>query len=340
MKGRKVGVAECRNGDILAQDVFLSNGVLLITRNSVMNEYIKERLLEHRIEEIHILQPVESRSSLVREYSKGIGKINGIFHRLIAGERMDAAEVEKVADRLIPYLDQPSNIAACLADIRLKDEYTYSHSVNVAFYSLIIAKWLGLPRAEIRKAVQAGLLHDVGKLLIPDSILNKPGRLTDSEFAMMKQHPLLGYNLLAQIPNLDQDVRDAALLHHERLNGEGYPTRTPLHLIGMLARIVAVADVFDSMTTDRIYKKGVNPFEAFEMFSSTGLAQFDPFVLTTFLVRMPSCYTGSKVQLSSGEEGEIVYVPPYRILSPIVKVNAEYRELGPFHNTKIIKLAI
>ncbi|WP_058301212.1 HD-GYP domain-containing protein [Gorillibacterium timonense] len=340
MKGKKVFVADCQKGDILAQDVFLSNGVLLITRNSLINEYIIERLSEHRIEEVNILQQIESSSSLMREYTKGIEKINGIFKRLIAGERMDVSEVDKIAGRLVPYLDQPSSVAACLSDVRVKDEYTYAHSVNVAFYSLIIAKWLGLSRHDCRKAVQAGLLHDVGKLLIPDSILNKPGRLTDKEFTMIKQHPLLGYNLLAQIPNLSQEVREAALLHHERLDGQGYPTQTPLGQVGILSRIVAVADVFDSMTTDRIYKKAVNPFEAFEMFASTGLSQFDPFVLNTFLVRMPSCYTGSKVQLSSGEEGEIVYVPPYRILSPIVKINAEYRELGPFHQTKIIKLAI
>jgi len=340
MKGRKVAVNECRDEDILAQDVILPNGVLLITRNSTMNEYIKQRLTEHHVEEVHVLRQVDSRASLMRDYALGIGKINEISKRLIAGERMNAAEVEQIADRLVPYLDQPSRIAECLTEVRMKDEYTYSHSVNVAFYSLIVATWLGLPREEIRKAVQAGLLHDVGKLLIPDSILKKPGKLTDQEFAVIKQHPLLGYNLLAQIPDLSQDVRDAALFHHERLDGKGYPAQTPLSKVGILSRIVAVADVFDSMTTDRIYKKGVNPFAAFEMFSSTGLALFDPYVLSTFLVRMPPCYTGSKVHLSTGEEGRIVYVPPYRILSPVVKVEAEYRELGPYHQTKIVKMAI
>ncbi|WP_438434838.1 HD-GYP domain-containing protein [Gorillibacterium sp. sgz500922] len=340
MKGRKVAVNECREEDILAQDVFLPNGVLLITRNSSMNDYIKRRLAEHGIEEVPVLRQANTRASLMQDYVKGIGRINEISKRLIAGERMNAGEVEQIADRLVPYLDQPSRIAECLSEVRSKDEYTYSHSVNVAFYSLIIANWLGLAREDIRKAVQAGLLHDVGKLLIPDSILNKPGRLTDREFAMMKQHPLLGYNLLAQIPDLSPEVRAAALLHHERLDGKGYPTQTPLNEVGILARIVAVADVFDSMTTDRIYKKGVNPFEAFEMFSSSGMTQFDPYVLSTFLVRMPPCYTGSKVHLNTGEEGRIVYVPPYRILSPVVKVEDQYRELGPYHQTKIVKMAI
>ncbi|MEO3945398.1 HD-GYP domain-containing protein [Gorillibacterium sp. CAU 1737] len=340
MKGTKVRLAACKDGDVLAEDVHLPNGILLITRYSPLNDYILRRLAEHCIEEVQVLPQDDSSPTLMKEYHAGVRKLGRIFRRLIAGVRIESREIEAITDRLFACLEEPSHIAWYLNEVQAKDEYTYSHSVNVSIYSLLIAKWMGLPPSEIRKAGQAGLVHDVGKLLIPEGVLNKPGALTGEEFALMQQHSRLGYEMLGRIPDLPPEVRDAALHHHERLDGNGYPTRTPLPKLSVAARIVAVADVFDAMTTNRIYKKASSPFEAFHMFSTTGRAQFDPEVLCAFLERMPSCYTGTKVYLSNGQEGEIVYVSPYQVSSPIVRIEDDYKELGPFHSTKITKLAI
>lgn len=178
-------------------------------------------------------------------------------------------------------------IINALDRIKKMDEYTFTHSINTAFYSMFIAIWMGLTDQEIVNATQAGLLHDIGKIYIPDEILNKKGSLTNEEYEVMQKHPLFGYSLLNEFSEFNQEVKRAVLFHHERIDASGYPLNAKTDYVGVLPKIIAVADVYDAMTTDRVYKKGLEPTEAIEFLSREGWKTLDSRALMPFLGNIP-----------------------------------------------------
>lgn len=184
-------------------------------------------------------------------------------------------------------IDGNTVIIAALDQIKKMDKYTFTHSINTAFYSMFIAIWMGLSDQAIINATQAGLLHDIGKIYIPDEILNKKGRLSNEEYEEIQKHPLYGYFLLNEFTEFNQDVKRAVLFHHERIDASGYPLNAESDYVGVLPKIVAVADVYDAMTTDRVYKKGLKPIDAIEYLSDTGRKKLDERVLRFFLGNIP-----------------------------------------------------
>lgn len=163
-------------------------------------------------------------------------------------------------------------ILKALDQIKKMDEYTFTHSVNTAFYSMFIAMWMGLEDQDIINATQAGFLHDIGKIYIPGAILNKPGALTAQEYEIIQLHPLYGYSLLNEFSEFNLKVKRAVLFHHERIDAKGYPLCASEDYVGLLPKIIAVADVYDAMTTNRVYKKGKTALEAIDYLSHQGRA--------------------------------------------------------------------
>lgn len=184
-------------------------------------------------------------------------------------------------------IDANQIIINALHRIKKMDEYTFTHSVNTAFYSMFIAIWMGLTDQEIKNATQAGLLHDIGKIYIPDEILNKKGPLTDKEYEIIQKHPLYGYSLLNEFSEFNLEVKRAVLFHHERIDASGYPLNAKKDFVGILPKIIAVADVYDAMTTDRVYRKGFKPIKAMEFLSNEGGKTLDNQVLMFFLSNIP-----------------------------------------------------
>ena len=217
---------------------------------------------------------------------------------------------------------ESSYIVKYTSQLKSADQYTYAHSVNVAFYAMLMAKWLGLSKKEVSFAVQAGLLHDLGKTKIPSSILQKKGPLTAEEFTVMKSHPLQSYKLVYNCSNMDTEIKEAALLHHERLDGSGYPLG--ITSMSILARIVAIADVYDAMTSDRVYKKGATPFKVFEYFNNEGANLFDLHVLNVFITNISALLVGSTVRLTNGDIAKIVFIPQDRPSNPVLRLNDEF----------------
>lgn len=345
MRVEEIAVSECSNGDILASDVFNAGGVTLVVKDTVMNEYIKQRLIDFGVVNIRIYKSslgFENSRIPYEEFRKGykdtILHTKDMIHDLTTGKPLDYKRVSCISNQIHKNINENDNIIKLLIEVRNSDEYTYTHCVNTAFYSMMIAKWLNMADWEINKAIQSGLLHDIGKSRIPNEILCKGGILTKEEYEIIKEHTILGYGMVEGTDDIDRDVKTVVLFHHERIDGSGYPFNIGMDSINLYSRIVAVADVFDAMTSDRVYKSRVTPLEAFEMFQTVGLGIFDTKVLSVFLNNLAAYLVGSKVLLSNGEIGEIVYIPLKNLACPTVKISSGYLDLSKEKEIRIVNM--
>lgn len=337
----------CYVGDVLAEDVLTDKGITLVAQNTVLTGYIKEKFMELRVPCVWLYEPPQLLSGLEYDtkfkkkketYKDAILNLKSVLKDIADGDKVDYESVIDISKDIDSSISESSHIIKCLSEIKSADEYTYTHCINVALYSMLIAKWLRLPEDSVNKVIQAGLLHDIGKVKIPDKILNKKSRLTVEEFEIMKKHSVYGYNLIKDISNLSEGVKTAVLLHHERMDGSGYPFGYTQNSISLLARIISIADVYDAMTQNRVYKNKANPFASFEMFLTVGANLFDTTILSVFMKNMAAFYVGTKVLLSNGESGDIVYIPPDNILSPIINVGSDIKELSRDGSLKVLNL--
>lgn len=343
--GEKTVLSECKEGDILASDVINLDGEVLAAKNIVLNRFIIEQLYELGINSVFIYKTIPNskeeiaHSELIESYRNSVLQTKECLQNLAAGKPLDFKQISLIADQIHNSINENSNnTIKLLTEIKSSDEYTYTHSVNTAFYSMLIGKWLNLPEQGINKAIQSGLLHDVGKTRIPDEILNKAGRLSNEEYDIIKNHTVLGYEIVKDVGEIDKDVKAAVLLHHERMDGSGYPFHYLEDHMNLYSRIVALADVFDAMTSDRVYKKRATPFAVFDMYQTEGVCQFDIKLLNVFMNNLAVHLIGSNVLLSNGKTGEIVYIPFHKVTSPIVKVASEYLDLSEQKTVQILSL--
>ena len=326
-------------GDILAEDVFSKSGNLLVGEGTTLNEILISKLVDFGIEHIQVLRQPQNlygesktKQTVVKKYEEGLLLVKELMGHLSSGGKLSYEHVETLTTLLIHQFKEVDVVVKFMLELKNADEYTYTHSLNVAFYSMMIGKWLGLTENEVQRIVQSALLHDIGKMKIPDEILNKQGKLTFEEFEVIKQHPIYGYEILKEVEGIDSHIKEGVLSHHERMNGSGYPYQASPDHLGLFPRIIAVADVFDAMISNRVYKSKVTPFDAFEMFQTVGYAQFDLTVLNAFLRHMPNYLVGAQVKLSNGKVGHIAYIPPHEVTKPIVTVESEIIDLA-YNNT-------
>lgn len=206
----------------------------------------------------------------------------------------------------------------CIRDL---DDVTYVHSLNVALICNLFGVWLKLPKKECSNLVLAGLLHDIGKKLVPKILLTKPEKLTPGEFTAVKAHSIYGYNILKDLP-LDPKIKLAALMHHERCDGTGYPMGLTSEKIDSFAKIVAIADVYDAMTASRVYRGPVCPLEVIGIFETEGFQKYDPEYLLVFLENVAHTYLHHTVLLSTGEKAEIVMTNRGALSRPLVRTES------------------
>ncbi len=219
-----------------------------------------------------------------------------------------------------------ADILACINSERPIDEDLERHSLNVGLINAYIGSWLNLSERDIDALIIAGIIHDVGKTKIPTEILDAPRKLTDEEMAIVKKHPVYSYDISKKSPDIRGDVIDAALYHHEKIDGTGYPKGLFGDEIPFFAKITAVSDVYDALISKRSYKSAINPFEILEMMREMKL-HFDPDIKDIFIYNMPAQFLGSKVIMSNGETGIVRYIFANDLKSPIVEIDGVLKQV-------------
>jgi len=226
-------------------------------------------------------------------------------------------------------LADAADILQVINGLKNEDDYLYTHSTNVAFLNGLIGKWLKLPESDINKLTKIGLLHDLGKIMIPDEILNKPAKLTPEEFEIIKTHPTHSFNILVQSGETDVDILLGVRSHHEKVNGTGYPDKLPFEKITLFARITTISDIYDAMVSKRPYKKLHSPFEVLTEFAEGRFNDLDTHLINVFLTNMPKELIGKNTLLSDGSIATVVYINPANYSFPIVKVGEKVFTTSP-----------
>jgi putative nucleotidyltransferase with HDIG domain len=253
------------------------------------------------------------------------------------GNAIEPGACVSLVDDIVESLDRHPDALLSLARIKNADEYTYVHSVAVCALMVSLGRQLGLSEEQCRQAGIAGMLHDLGKAAMPQEILNKPGKLTDAEFDIIKQHPMRGYEMLLGGVDVSDDVRDVCRHHHERFDGTGYPDKLAGDGISLLARMGAVCDVYDAVTSERPYKAGWDPAHALSQMA-TWKGHFDTAVFQSFVKSIGIYPTGSLVRLNSGRLAVVLEQNTTALTKPRVKVFFSTKSGMPLE-PKILDLA-
>jgi len=243
-----------------------------------------------------------------------------MFQEARMGNTVDAAGAKQMVEEITDSVSRNPGALISLARLKTADDYTYMHSVAVCAMMVALAKQLGMDEEQSRLAGLAGLMHDLGKAMMPMDVLNKPGKLTDAEFAIIKTHPQEGYRLLKPGKDVDPVVLDVCLHHHEKMDGSGYPEGLKGDQISLFAKMGAVCDVYDAITSNRPYKTGWDPAESLRKMAEWANGHFDGKVFQAFVKSLGIYPIGSLVQLSSGRLGLVVEQTNKSLTTPVVKV--------------------
>jgi HD-GYP domain-containing protein (c-di-GMP phosphodiesterase class II) len=236
------------------------------------------------------------------------------------GRPIDFAASGDMVDSMIESVARNAAAMLSLAKLRANDEYTFTHCINVSLLSVLFGRYLGLGREALRLLGFAGLFHDLGKARMPEEVLNKPGKLTEEEFAVMKRHPAEGFLMMRQDTRIGPEVLRGVLEHHEKCDGTGYPRGLAGDAIGAFARIIGVADVYDALTSARVYKPGMPPSQALRIVYELKDSSFYPGQVEKFIKCLGIYPLGSFVALSTGEHAVVVAVHHKNTLHPTVKI--------------------
>lgn len=262
-------------------------------------------------------------------FTENVEELKASLNEIV--EKNTPIDVDNLIGDTLKIIDSQSNtfsVFDMLHNMRDFDDLTYTHSMNVAMICNVFAQWLGMSADEVKLATSCGMLHDIGKLQIDDAIIKKPGKLTDAEFKTIQSHPVLGYRIL-QKQNISEHIKLSALMHHEKCDGSGYPVHLTADKIDRFAKLVTIADVYDAMTANRVYRNGMCPFKVVEIFEQEGLQKYDVIFIMTFLESVVNTYIDNRVRLNDGRIGTVKWINKQRLSKPMLQLeNGTFLELA------------
>ncbi|OWZ83520.1 HD-GYP domain-containing protein [Natranaerobius trueperi] len=311
---RLINVNDIQEGMILARPVYSKNGNKLLQEGATLKEGYVPKIKQLGYSSVYIqdklLQDVEVNDLITEELRReSINHMKETFRSVKAKTTVSAVQVlelKGIVDKLLEDIISNKNLIVDMVDIKMYDEYTFHHCVNVAVLSIIVGLSMGFNQESLYKIGLGALLHDIGKVNVSNELINKKGKLTDEEFEVVKEHTKQGYDKLKENNEIPSTSKIIALQHHERVNGEGYPEGKNDDEIHIYSKIVAVADVFDAMTSDRPYRKGYVPSEVMEYILGGAGSFFDRKVVGHFFKKVAVFPIGTEVTLNDNRVGLVI----------------------------------
>lgn len=348
LKHIEIKPSELEIGYILDEDIY-ENNVLLIRKSSIITAHIKNllqnrpsvKIIKHVAEEEKYIQQDLSDDRLVKLNEQVKQRITDDVTHLFEDVKSsdNATLAQDISDTLVNDVLKKDGIGLNLDELKVSDEYTFKHSIDVAAAGIILGKYLGLGQDSLHDIGTAGVLHDIGKIMIPKEILNKNGKLTDEEFSIIKNHPVYGYQFLASNKSISEPIRRAVLHHHEKYMGGGYPSGLKGNEIPLYARVLTVVDVFDALVTERPYHKAYKVGDTLELMYTMS-NQFDMDIFKAFLKSLVVYPIGSIVELSDNRTCQVIKSNKGYPLRPVVKDVKTGDTLDLANDTKCLCLMI
>ncbi|MCM1388259.1 MAG: HD-GYP domain-containing protein [Bacillus sp. (in: Bacteria)] len=345
---KRVRTSDLVPGMITAEDIFNYERQLILPKGSILTDKAILKLTFYSILQIRIEDtvaevpiPAVSEPSYVEKFKSSpefiefkenfeadVDTFKNAINELI--EKNEPLDLDKLMSNTLAILNPEQtkpNVFEMLHCMREYDDATYIHCMNVALICNMLAKWLRFDEQTIRDVTISGLLHDVGKTKIPDSIIKKPDKLTQQEYDIVKRHPREGYDILKNSA-LSSHILNAVLMHHERCDGTGYPDGLTDAQIDSYAKIVAIADVYDALTSARVYRGPLCPFKAIALFEKEGLQKYDVHYILTFLENVINTYYTNTVRLNNGVTGKIIFINKSHLAAPTIQTDDGFLDLS------------
>lgn len=362
---KRVKTKDLVPGYVLAEDVYSYNGQMILTNGTVLTDKIITRLEFYSIMSVRVedeMQDVppeevlpapelkEPPHSEIIKQSKDFTDFKNTFDDTLTDFKSSINNIVELnspinTDELLnntkSLINQAKNSSYSTMDMlhnmRQYDDLTFAHSMNVSLICNVFGGWLKMKPEEIDLLTLCGMLHDLGKLKIPDSIIKKPEKLTTDEYQLVKTHTVEGYHIL-KAQGVNVHIANSALMHHEKCDGSGYPLGLTADRIDTYAKIVGIVDVYDAMTSARIYRGPMCPFRVIELYENEGLQKYDAHFILTFLENVSNTYLHYTVQLSDGRAGKIIFINKNALSKPIVQCGDEMVDLSKEKDLHVDKI--
>ncbi|GAB6086090.1 HD-GYP domain-containing protein [Alkaliphilus crotonatoxidans] len=360
---KEVYTSSLQPGMAFKEDIINAYGNVLIPAGTVIEDLDR---VQHLLEQHHILQ-VKIKDKEVHHFSskskntaietKGKAekiqhqnmvtearaelqtvqkKLQGDFDKIVKGEAINQSAIKDSIQKTLKVFNTNMNVFQLIEKLKGLDDITYAHSQNVTIISYALGKWLELSQDQLQQLTLGAMLIDIGKMKLPQELLNKKETLTHDERLECQKHVIYSHELIKSYEFIDEDVKKIVLFHHERVDGSGYPMGLKENKIPLLARIVAVADVYNALTSDRPYRSKLSPFEAIKVLETEYKGKLDPKILYIFLNRIGNCFIGQRVRLNDGRIGEIIFIFRQCVYRPMVKLeDGRILDLNTLENNSI-----
>jgi HD-GYP domain-containing protein (c-di-GMP phosphodiesterase class II) len=339
-------------GKTLAKDVYNEYGLLLLPAGVILHQSDIRLLCSHQVRTVFVADQNEITDlqnpfpylyqddvAGARQYTMAVVRMEQLFQQVTLGQIPALQQFSQAFTPILDYVLPNSSFLRFVYQMGGTDNYLARHSIHVGILSALIGKIMGMPQKKIRLLGQAGLLHDIGKLHIPDELLSKPNQLDASEYEIMKKHTIYGNQIITDMEGAHPMMALCALLHHERSDGSGYPLRWTKQETPLECQIVGVADFFDALCTDRVYRNGISPFEAANLLWEQACSRkLLASIVSSFVQYIAMLYIGSQAMLNTGDSVEILLIHKDEPTRPLVRRGEEFLDLRQYRSLHITKM--